>query len=154
MYLYDAAGNKNKQDITKQYIKECQICLIVINPNNYIDDHNEFNTKNNPLLESLNFWINLYINNNDKEASYLILICVNNFKQIKNLDNVEINIEEYLLNLKYIKNIFNIGVFNFKNQLEEFISKLLKEIHNGNILDLMTKSNIKIENNIKKITLF
>ena len=54
LYLYDASGNKNKLQITKNYIKECQICLIVINQNNY-HFYSDRTNRNKELLKLLNF---------------------------------------------------------------------------------------------------
>ena len=62
----------------------------------------------------------------DKDDNYKKSIFEANEKKKNNL---EIDLEEFILNLKYIKNVFNIGFFNLDSLdcINKLVDKLLKE---------------------------
>ena len=96
LYMYDTFGKKTNTNLIKNYINKSQICLIVINPDNYcnVNSNIEFITQN--IIESIRFWVNLYIKNYNNNMRYLILICIN-----KNSSNTSSN--NY--NKTWLKNI-------------------------------------------------
>lgn len=195
LYFYDVHGNKNKLDLAKKYVYESQICLIIINPNNYLSHNKNFNQNIinfniNNIIDSLDFWINFYLNNFDKENRYLILVCLNifhtknnrhtytdinnscdnynknnannanNTNKISNdinekLQQTEIKIKDYISEkFKYYKHIYYMDFYNVKYDDQKIIERIFSEIHNNNILNIMTRSNIEIKTNLKNSKLY
>ena len=83
LYLYDCLSKSKKDYFIKPYLKDSPICLIIINPNNF--------AKLNDILISLDRHYNLYINNCNKNSTFIILILINYFvkKQINEVHFTE-----------------------------------------------------------------
>lgn len=162
LYMYDTFGKKTNTNLIKNYINKSQICLIVINPDNYcnVNSNIEFITQN--IIESIRFWVNLYIKNYNNNMRYLILICIN--KNSSNtssnnynktwLKNIKFSINNNIHNINYINNIYFIDSYDFKYESKKLINNIISEINNNEILNIMTKSNKKINTNIKNDKLY
>ena len=156
-YLYDASGNKKKSNFNASFIETSQICLLIINPDNYysIDQINE----------ALDFWLNLYLQYLNKETYNIIFISINRCNNteyntqsnnpLKLADNeYDEIIDKYINKNKTYINTYYLGQYNIKSESASLSEKILKEIHNNNILNVMTLSDKKIEHNLKNTKLY
>ena len=168
LYMYDSSGSRKKSYFIASYIKTSQICLLVINPNNY-NTLKEFE-------DSIIFWVQLYVNYSDKNSYNLILISINNYdtktktntntnntywkdvfkndNDFKNVSNVSKYINDLLKKANIYKEIIYLNNYNFRTDASIIIKDILVEIHNFNILKIMTKTNTPINTNLKNNKLY
>lgn len=154
-YLYDASGNKKKSNFNASFIESSQICLLIINPHNYCSI-DQLNT-------SIEFWLNLYLQFLNKETYNIIMITINKSEKTteQSLNSLKLSDSEYdeitdkfmRRNKTYINTIY-LGQYNIKSESASLSEKILREIHNNNILNIMTLSNKKIEHNLKNTKLY